>query len=424
MGRLHRSFFSRKIHKLDNKSFLKNNSFLVIVRLFSAAMSLIALKLTYNVLDSADFGFFNFILFVLAISTAVASPINRLFWAENSEESFVGAVVFTTAIAFLAFFVIFFYTFINNNSIYGSIYMLPAIFAYIFCKISERYIYGQVIFDQNILKAIPITIIMVCCEVLVTYFQYYFDSSSMYIRILLPSLLSMIVLLSISVYRNYLLTIFKGLFSTYAIFLYSKNAIICSVGIKIILLTVLSTFAVMLDRLILVMSPSTQQSNAADYLLALSYAIAIQSLFNVILDVGRKKVFQKMNWVPGARKFVCNGLSVIVISTAGLIILYPLLGYISVLPGSISLLVWITLLVRGSINSIINLSYLDSVQKGKIIDVILPTFLMIFVNLVFIYSTFFGQQHILLNFAVLLAMLVIGAYSVLQFYRRSPTELK
>ena len=70
----------------------------IFTRLLTASFALISLKLTYEVLSPEDFSLLNYLLFIIAVSIALSSPINRIFWAENSYDKFIDSIYCVSAI--------------------------------------------------------------------------------------------------------------------------------------------------------------------------------------------------------------------------------------------------------------------------------------------------------------------------------------
>lgn len=385
------------------------------LRSASALLAVAAMKLTYENLDAKDFSVLSLIMFVLAISTAIASPLNRQFWAHNSKVEFQSTIIATLLIFSLVYlgFGIFF------EELYSNILYICAI-AYCSLKILERYIYGQLIFDYDITTALPVTCIFVTFELIFCIYQFYSGSSSLTYRILIPTVMTGAVLFSFSKYRIYMLSIFLGFRNLKNIVNRSVREVCSRVGLKTLMIMTLSTLATMFDRAILMMADSSKQALVADYLLTLSYTIAIQSFLNIILDVGRKQIYQKGAWLRGAKNYVMKNIAIVVALNLGLMASFPLLQFVSIIPASISAIIWLMLLVRAAVNTIIGLTYVDSIQQGRITDMVLPILCVIALNIAFVGTLFFGEDRLTVNLMILCGLMALGAVVTAQFIRRVP----
>jgi hypothetical protein len=387
------------------------------LRAASALLAVAAMKLTYENLDAKEFSLLSLILFILAISTAIASPMNRKFWAQNSKEELQNTTIATIFIFSLVFFV-----FIIFSEELDFDMLFICILFYCSLKIIERYIYGQLIFDFDIKTALPVTCIFVTFELVFCFYQYFTGSNSLTDRIFIPTFMTIFLLISVSKYRIYVISIFKGFRNSKNIISTSVREVFSRVGLKTLMIMTLSTLATMLDRAILMTADNSKQALVADYLLTLSYTIAIQSFLNIILDVGRKQIYQHSAWLPGAKNYVLKNIAIVIALNFGLIATFSLLKFVSIIPFSISAIIWLLLLTRTAVNTIIGLTYVDSMQQGKITDMFPPILCVIALNIAFIGSLFFGGNQLTVNLMILFGLIAIGVTVTVQFVRRVPAQ--
>jgi hypothetical protein len=383
------------------------------LRSASALLAVAAMKLTYENLNAKDFSVLSLILFVLAISTAIASPLNRQFWAHNSKVEFQSTTIATILIFILVYFG---FSIFFEQLHFNRLYILFILYCSL--KIIERYIYGQLIFDYDIKTALPVTCIFVTFESIFCVYQYLSGSNNLAHRILIPTAMTAVVLFSASKYRIYMISIFLGFRNSKNIVNRSVREIFSRVGLKTLMIMTLSTLATMFDRAILMMADSSKQVLVADYLLTLSYTIAIQSFLNIILDVGRKQIYQKGAWLPGAKNYVMKNIAIVVALNLALMASFPLLQLVSIIPVSISAIIWLLLLARAAVNTIIGLAYVDSIQQGRITDMVIPILCVIALNIAFVGTIFFGRDLLAVNLVILCGLMALGAVVTAQFIRR------
>lgn len=368
-----------------NRTMLISHALPFITRAATAGCALLSIKLTYDFLSARDFALLNYIFFILAMSTALSSPINRLFWAENSHDNFVVAVYTTCTISALLTIILL--------SIYGfasvlqlQVFILIGCFAIIYAvyKTTERYIYGQIIFDRNLNVALSIPALFAFLDLLFVTFQYYNNWASLPARLIGPALLSTSVALLIPSSRTYFLILVREVRHFTNSFSIMIEQIFSAKGGKMLFFTIATTMAIMVDRLVLGYIPIKNSEVSADYLLALSYAIAIQTFLNVLIDVGRKRIYQNMAWVEGATSFASGVFMLAIPLTLSLVVVFPALKYFNIIPASVSIYVWAVLILRSITSFIINFSYTDSIQSGRISDSFTAVLALLIISLVFL----------------------------------------
>jgi len=191
-------------------------------------------------------------------------------------------------------------------------------------------------------------------------------------------------------------------------------------GGKMLILTIATTLAIMIDRLILGYFTIRNPAVSADYLLALSYAIAIQTFLNVLIDLGRKRIYQNMAWVDGAKSFASRVFLFAIPLTLSLIVIFPALKYFAVIPISVSLYVWIVLILRSISGFIINFAFTDSIQSGRISDTFLPILILVAISLTFLFMLIVGIEDRTASIVCGLPLIALSLAVAAGFYRRVP----
>ncbi|MEW4468819.1 hypothetical protein AB1K62_13410 [Parasphingorhabdus sp. JC815] len=392
-----------------------------VTRAAAAAFALLSIKLTYDFLSAPDFALLNYILFILAMSTALSSPIHRVFWAENSRDIFIVAVYSTcTVSAFLTITLLSVYG--MTNGLDFSIFILIGCFSLIFAsfKIAERYMYGQVIFDRSLNVALAIPAAFALLELLFVTFQYFTNWPSLSARLIGPSLISVTVALIVPTSRAYLLTLLGGMHRFADSLSFMIKQIFSAKGGKMLFFTIAMTLSIMIDRLILGYVPIKNPAASADYLLALSYAIAIQTFLNIMLDLGRKKIYQNMAWVDGAKAYASRVFMLAIPLALSLVIIFPALKYFTIVPASVSIYVWAVLILRSIAGFTINFAFIDSVQSGRISDAFAPILALVFISIAFLSMLIVGVDDRTASIICGLSLVTLSFIVTVSFYRRVP----
>jgi hypothetical protein len=395
----------------------------LLLRGASAAAALLTLKLTYNILSPQDFACFSLVLFALALCSALSSPINRLFWADNSPAIFVQSIRATGLIVSLGFvpFLIFF-GLQTAHTLAGIVILYLCTAAYGVTRIAERYIYGQLVFDRGISPALLFSFLFVGSELIFILALYFFGSSSLVLRLAGAALVVVAIIMAVPRYRNYGVSIFAkspqdGAAST-TIF----GEIMSARGAKMLSFTVITTFAIMMDRMVLSYHPLHGMDYTADYLLVLSYAIAVQTFLNILIDLGRKHIYQNGQWITGARQFAGKALLSAPAAVIALLFLFPILRLLEIIPASISLYIWAALLIRIACLFTINFVFIDSVQSGRITNAIWPMLILTVLNIGFLGMLLGGAEESAASIVFCMAAIFITAICTIGFYRRMPHD--
>jgi hypothetical protein len=395
----------------------------LLLRGASAAAALLTLKLTYNILSPQDFANFSLVLFALAICSAISSPINRLFWANNSPTSYVQSIRATGFIAALGFLpLLLFFGSQAANSLTGIFILYLCITAYGITRIAERYIYSQLVFDFGISPALLFSFLFVGSELIFILALYYLGIGSLALRLTGAALVVVAIIMAVPRYRNYGVSIFTKAPQGGAASAHVFAEMLSVRGAKMLSLTVVTTLAIMMDRMILSYLPLHGMDYTADYLLVLSYAIAVQTFLNILIDLGRKHIYQNGQWITGARQFAGKALLSAPAAVIALLFLFPILRLLEIIPASISLYIWAALLIRIACLFTINFVFIDSVQSGRITNAIWPMLALATLNLGFLGMLLGGAQESAASIVFCMAAIFITAICTIGFYRRMPHD--
>ncbi|MEO5973500.1 MAG: hypothetical protein ABIP91_09100 [Sphingomicrobium sp.] len=344
-----------------------------IVRVLAMGISLIAVTLSYYVLSAADFGLFNLVAFFLALGTAFASPLNRAFWAADSAENFAPATISSVAIIALILALGLLVT-----APAGVAY--PAVAAagvlYSVAKVVERYSYGRLLVTHDTSRALLPTVLFAACDAGVVATMWLVSSQSLVVRLALPAVV-FLLLLSLTGLRAQLAEILRSLRNVGKHVAFVRRHLGSPMGLRVLALGGLATVAGMSDRLLVVYLPLPSREIEAAYLLALSYAIAFQTLMSFLFDLSRTRVYRDGKWQPEARHFTAF-TAVLLIGLAGAaVVAYPLLTWSHLLPPAIGTLLWAGLLVRSAALMLVYAFNVDHFQNGDVAPLALPNLVIL-----------------------------------------------
>ncbi len=391
----------------------------VTIRILTAALGLLAVKLTHSTLTPAGFETFSLVLFALAVGASAAAPINRHFWAANSIPVFIDSVLWTWLTIVV---VLFCFSFVAATS--GGIAFVPAVAVvaigatYAFARTLERFVYGQVLFDVGFRQALLIPLLFAFVELIAVIVQWSFKSNSIYSRLLTPAVLFVFLFCLFKPSRFYLLKLISHGRQSLSNHLMIRNQLFSSQGVTTILYGVFTTIVIMSDRFVLGITNKGDEQFHADYLLVLSYAIAVQSLLNASLDLARKHVFQNKTWVSGAILFSRKTMLFYFGSAILLFLVFPVLQWTGAIPKSISFLLWSALITRSIAVMVIAFSCLDYVQSGKIAKAFPPLIAMIFITAVFLWLLVEKNDDALAAIFLINLAIAVSGVTYIRFNRR------
>ncbi|MGV3485677.1 MAG: hypothetical protein ACO1RT_14770 [Planctomycetaceae bacterium] len=400
-----------------------SNGAAIVIRIATAAMGLLALKLTHAMLMPSDFATFSLVLFSVAVGSSVASPINRHFWAHNSREMYVDAIFWTTVIlsVVIALFSAAYWIYcpVTLMSLVGLVF---AGVCYAFSKVIDRFTYGQVLLEGNISQALSVSLLTVGAELAAVSVMFRAGTESLILRLLCPVVLQLLLMALLPSNRALLRELTLGAKNAMTKYSIVGHRLAARQGLNTIALTVAITFAVMIDRLVIPYFPIGSRVESADYLLVLSYTIALQSLMNASIDLARKHVFRDQAWVIGAKGFAKK--SILSLMGIGLvaIVVFPLLQFYGVIPETIECWLWAALIVRAVALLIVSYTCVDFVQIGQVERAFPPLLAMLAIIVVFLFLLGIGLKAVVAALWLILPTLLLCGRLCQRFFHRIPSE--
>jgi hypothetical protein len=405
-------------------STLANSLGPLLLRGASAAAALLTLKLTYNILSPHDFASFSLVLFAFAICSSLSSPINRLFWAENSPALFVQSMRATPLLVALGFMPLLIFSGLQAADTMTSMWALYfCAAAYGLTRMAEPFIYGQLVFDRGIGPALFFSFLFVGCELIFILALYILGIDSLIWRLMGTIMAMAAAILAVPRHRHYGTRIFAKAMVEGAAHKNVFGEMLSARGAKMLSFSVLTTLAVMMDRLILRHFPLQGADYTADYLLVLSYTIAVQTFLCILIDMGRKHIYQNGQWVVGGRQFAGRALLSAPAAVIGMLCIFPILRLLEIIPASIGIYIWAALLIRSACLFTVNFTFIDCLQSGQITKAIWPTILMAALGFGFLGMLLGGVAEGAASIIFSIAAIIIAAISALRFYQRMPIAL-
>lgn len=406
----------RLMQETKPAGFLGPAAVLGTVRVLAMGASLAAVTLSYYLLSAADFGLFNLVSFFFALGSAIAAPLNRAFWAEDSGENFAPGSISTAVLVTITLAVGLLVT-APPGIAYAAV--AGAGILYGVAKVIERYSYGRLLVAHQTNRALLPTLLFAVSDAGVVAAMWLASSHSLVVRLALPAVV-FLLLLSLTGLRGMLTEIVRSLGNIGAHVAFVRRHLGSPTGLRVLALGGLATLAGMSDRLLVVYWPLPTRGFEAAYLLALSYAIAFQTLMSFLFDLSRTRVFRDGAWQPEARRFTRHTAALLV----GLVVLgtiaYPLLTWSHLLPAMVGLPLWAGLLVRSAALMLVNMFNVDHFQRGDVLPLALPNLAILAggAAALWLLHAGFGQT----SAALLLAGIGIVTTMVLAglFFRRVP----
>lgn len=389
-------------------------------RLAAMTMTLGAVTLTYHVLSPANFALFNLATFLIAVGSALASPVNRAFWADQASANFAPATAATAAISVAAIVagvatsiaigrapLAFFMPFVCAASVYAV------------GKILTGYGYGQFLIERRAALANLPIVVFALGELCAAGLIWALGADSVSLRLIFPGLLLLAVLL-VSPLRPFLFQFLGAALRPRATLVFARKHIASLLGLRVAGYSILITASGMLERLLVTLFGLSEDRIAVAYLLALSYSVAFQTLAALIFDLARTHVFHDDSWQPEARKFSKSAALALGASTIAAIAVFPLLTWIGILPGLIEFTLWAGLLVRALAILMVNQFNVDHFQRGRLGPLYLPHGLILTGVLVAFWLFRLDYPQALSGLVLVsVGMLTIGAMG-LAYFRRMP----
>lgn len=338
-------------------------------RVAAMALTLGAVTLTFYTLSAADFTLFNLVMFFVALGSAVAAPLNRAFWAANSAERYAPALLSSAGVVVVVMGLGLAVS-IPDASPVVRLAIVVAGIIYAVTRLVERYGYGRLLTLGEGGRSIAPIIFFAAADLTVAAVMWLAAYQSLLVRLVSPAALFLLVL-SLSSYRSLLskLRPSRAQLRESMRFLHVQFA--STSGLKVIVFGVAATAAAAVDRFLAVHFPLPAASFAAAYLLAVSYAIALQTLMGFLFDLARIHVFHDGEWKPEARQYslLCVGtvLGVAFLAAAA----YPLLVALQLLPEAVGIVLWLGVLARSAALSLVYILNVDHFQNGRFVPMIM-----------------------------------------------------
>lgn len=333
-------------------------------RAVAMALSLAALLLTFHVLSFADFAAFNLIIFMVALGSAVAAPLNRAFWADDTVKSFNVAVLATAAVGTTVLWLG-----LTVSALAGSVVLtIPVIAAaggYGITRTIERFGYGRLLADGQSSGAVVPIVIFAVADLLVALGMWFAEYENLLARMVLPPVV-FLLLLGWSSYRFLLSELAPTAEQIRRSTAFARTHLASPTGVKVIGLGILATSAAAGDRFLAAYFPLDSERFDAAYLLTVSYAIALQTLTAFLFDMARVRVFQDGAWKRGAGPFISLCVTALTCLALLVIAVHPLLIRLNLLPSEITIVLWAGLLARSEAVSLSYLLNVDRFQEGRL----------------------------------------------------------
>lgn len=358
-------------------------------RALVALLALLAVLLSHRVLSPQDFTTFNLVLFCLAMGTAFAAPVNRAFWIDDPHQSFAPSAASTIALQYLVLLI----GYLLPNVIGGVSWSVTVVFlasaAYIFSRTIERFLYARTFSTGEVNVALGIMLIFSAGEAALLLGMFIFDLHSLAFRIAAPAaaFLTWMVLTRRSADVR---SITAKLYDARKLAQVTLSHLFKRPGPSILILTGLATAAGMIDRLVLAYVQIFPAELVADYLLCVSYALALQTMLNILFDVARRKVYSQNGWEEGssaAAKLILVGIAVVFGGAASA---FPILTAFSIIPSSVPWAFWIAMILRAATLLGCYICFVDKFQKGEVLPVIGAAGLTLSVSLGFLLLAWLG----------------------------------
>lgn len=318
------------------------------------ALSLGAVILTHRALTADAFALFNLLLFAIAAGSAAAAPINRAFWAADTKARFASATLGTAGIVAVAAMI--------GLAPFGLAAAVAGT-AYAAARTIEKFGYGRLLAVGESSKAMMPVLLFAAVDLAVAAAMVALDGSSLAIRVAAPALAYTLILAVLA--RPLISELVPTRERLVAATRFARREMASSLGFRVIGLGLLATAASSGDRLLANLVAPGDAGFTADYLLALSYAIALQTLTAFLFDLVRVRVFSDGAWKASPRRT----MALLVSGLCGLALLAvasrPLLVALGLFPSVVGLALWAGLVARSVAASLTFSLNVDHYQQGR-----------------------------------------------------------
>lgn len=394
---------------------------LSLARISAMGVSLLAVSASYQVLSPRDFSLFNLAVFFIALSSAVSQPLNRVFWAGGSDKNYpfssIASLFLTVAIVSAGILAA---TTIRAYPLWFSVTLGLSAACYGAARVIERYAYGRLLLSECARASVLPILLFAFVDLAVVGVMWWRGADSLVVRTLLPGVVFFAAVVLIDRMRlspQWLSQVpsAASLKNFLAVHLFS------TMGGSVLFLGALITIAGMVERVIFYFFPPSSEEFAAAYLLALAYAIGLQTLFSLLFDLARARVYRDGGWQPNARRYALN----IVVSAAAVIafavVSYPVLVFVGLVSPQVHWSLWLAMLVRGLALALSTILNVDHFQEGRTAPIIYAASAVLLGTLASqgaLSETSSQFPAALIMLTASLGVIIVVAH---QFYRRTPS---
>src|SRR5690606_32422338 len=124
------------------------------------------------------------------------------------------------------------------------------------------------------------------------------------------------------------------------------------------------------ERVIFYLLPPTSEEFAAAYLLALAYALGLQTFLSLLFDLARVRIYRDGSWQPNSRRHSLNIVISAVTVIACAAVSYPVLVLTGLLSPQLHWSLWLAMLVRGLALALSTILNVDHFQEGRMAPII------------------------------------------------------
>lgn len=384
----------------------------------SAAMglSLASVTLTYYALTPANFTFFNLLMFLVGLGSAISTPLNRAFWASNSSSRFSPAALSSAVVSALTIFVGVMSTAPISVS-WAKFTICLAAILYSTGRIVERFGYGRLLTGGSGAGSIAPILYFAAADLSVAAMMWATSLDSLAVRLAAPAVLFLMALTA-SPARRLLSELKPTREATRAAINFGREHIISPTAIRVITVGAVATVAGAGDRLLANYLPLRWPSFEAAYLLVVSYGIALQTLSAFFFDMARTHVFHDDRWQPEAVQFSIVSTGAIIGLTLVAWFSYEPLIALKVLPRSIELLLWGGILARSCGVTLAYMYTVDRYQQGSFRSLIMADAFIAVGGTTGFALLYLGFGQEAAGAVVILTAVAVGSVLGLNFARR------
>lgn len=338
---------------------------LSLARISAMGISLLAVSATYRVLSPRDFSLFNLAVFFIALASAVSQPLNRVFWAGRADENYpfssVASLFLTVAI-------------VAAGTVTGAIVrayplgmsIAVALAAAMFgaARVTERYAYGRLLVAGYARASVLPILLFALIDMVAVGAMWLSGGNSIVLRIAIPGAAFLAAAIAIDRMRVFPRWLSK-VPSTETLKAFLVEHLFSTMGGRILFTGIILTLAGMVDRVIFYFFPSASEEFGAAYLLALAYAIALQTLLSLLFDLARTHVYRDGAWQPDARRYAGYIALAAVVVIGFAIASYPILVLAGLVSPQVHWTLWLAMLVRGLALALSTILNVDHFQEGR-----------------------------------------------------------